>query len=49
MLLRSLEAVTIVLSKKIISHTPNFKAKQDLGNYRVNGFQNFLFTVITFL
>lgn len=48
MLLRSSEAATGVLSRKIISYTPNFKAKRDFGAHPVNGFQNFLFTV-TFL
>lgn len=48
-LLRSLEAVTTMLSWKIISYTPNFKAKWNLGNCSVHGFQNLLFTVTTVL
>ena len=43
--LRSLEALTLLYLKKIISHTTDFKAKQNLGDSPVNGFQTFLFTV----
>lgn len=39
--------IDIVVSKKIISHTTDFKAKQNLGDSPVNGFQNFLFAVTT--
>lgn len=37
-ILRSLLAVTVVLPGKIISYTPNFKAKQDFGDYLVSSF-----------